>query len=129
MDDFEPPSFSLGIDVDFDSEPRAVLREDPVCKQAPESSSNVSFQVFEDDDDFQVQNLDPVIHAEDSPPVLKCLKRGPATQLPAVGKSLPTQSSLDFDDDIEEFSSQEELRRGRNTLFLLFFPPSYSFFC
>ncbi|XP_042519080.1 uncharacterized protein LOC122092849 [Macadamia integrifolia] len=112
MEDFEAPSFSLGIDVDFDSESRAVPREDLVCRQGPESLSNVSFQVFEDDDDFQVQNLDPVIHTEDSPPVLKRLKRGPATQLPAVNKPQPTKSSLDVDDDIEEFSSQEEIRRG-----------------
>ncbi|XP_043688940.1 uncharacterized protein LOC122639951 [Telopea speciosissima] len=112
MEDFEAPSFSLGIDVDFDSETRAIPREESVCKQATESSSNVTFQFLEEDDDFQVQNLDPVIHTEDSHPVLKRLKRGPATQLPAVGKPQPTQSSMDFDDDIEEFSSQEELRRG-----------------
>ncbi|KAJ4976954.1 hypothetical protein NE237_002060 [Protea cynaroides] len=112
MEEFEAPSFSLGIDVDFDSESRVVPGEELVCKQAPESSSNVSFQVHADDDDFQYQTLNTVIHIEDSPPVLKRLKRGPATQLPAVGKPQSVQSSLDLDDDIEEFSSQEERRKG-----------------
>ncbi|XP_042516966.1 uncharacterized protein LOC122091187 [Macadamia integrifolia] len=106
MDDFEAPSFSLGIDLDFDSEPRAVPREESACKQASESSSNVSFEVLGDDYGFQFQTL------EYPPPVLKRLKRGPATQLPAVSKGQPVRPSLDVDDDIEELSSQEEPRRG-----------------
>ncbi|XP_043690993.1 uncharacterized protein LOC122641763 [Telopea speciosissima] len=113
MDDFEAPSFSLGIDLDYDSELRAVPKEESICKQATESSTNVSFQVLGEDDGFQVQPLDLGLHTKDPPPVLKRLKRGPATRSPAVSKRQLVQPSLDVDDDnIEELSSQEEPLRG-----------------
>ncbi|KAJ4981395.1 hypothetical protein NE237_032232 [Protea cynaroides] len=112
MDDFEAPSFSLGIDLDFDSEPTAVPHEGSVSKQASEFSSNVSFQLLEEDDGLQNQPLDLGLHIEDPPSVLKRLKRGPASTSPAGSKRQPVQSQLDVDDGIEEFSSQEVLRTG-----------------
>ncbi|KAF7144662.1 hypothetical protein RHSIM_Rhsim04G0033600 [Rhododendron simsii] len=66
MAEFEPPSFSLGLDFDLDSEPQTTVPKDPPFPRQP--SSNPSFRLIEDDDDFEIP---------DPPWTLKPLRRGP----------------------------------------------------
>lgn len=85
MADFEPPSFSLGLDFDLDSPP-------------PSSSTNPISSITESagvDCDFD-------IHATGR--ALKRLRRGPGPGPRTGSESRYTNG----DDDIEEFSSQED---------------------
>nr|DAD20505.1 TPA_asm: hypothetical protein HUJ06_021968 [Nelumbo nucifera] len=115
MEDFTAPSFSLGLDLDFDSEPQTAPIEASPSQEVPETSNNASFETFQDDGDFQLPALDPGLQSEDPPPRLKRLKRGPATQLSRVFDKQPAPPYLGFDDDIEEFSSQEDPREVKHS--------------
>ncbi|XP_077221252.1 uncharacterized protein LOC143854983 isoform X2 [Tasmannia lanceolata] len=105
MADFTAPSFSLGIDLDFDSNPIG----ETVRKSAAESSSNVSVWTFEDDGDFDPETLDPDLlleeEEEDPPPVLKRLRRGAMASSSGMGEPVKLPN---VNDEIEEFSSQED---------------------
>lgn len=103
MADFRPPSFSLGLDLDLDSQPG--IPSSPV--QAPVSSTNVSSHTFEDDEDSAQQMADPI-----PPPALKRLRRGTILESETLHNLEPKSDQLpsNVDDEIEEFSSQEDGR-------------------
>ncbi|OVA11477.1 hypothetical protein BVC80_9009g3 [Macleaya cordata] len=113
MADFGAPSFSLGLDLDFESENPP--EEEPACEPPPEHSIDVSSQSFEEDEHIQEQTLKPNIQVEDSPPILKRLRRGPSSQSSGVQKREPMFISSTVDDDIEDFSSQEDSPRDTHS--------------
>ncbi|XP_065862375.1 uncharacterized protein [Euphorbia lathyris] len=111
MADMEPPSFSLGLDLDLSTP----LQQDSHINPAPATSSHTLSYHEDDDENFgrrdidsieedfglQVMDSDPE-SGPDSPRVFKRLRRGPAAE----------QSGVRFcdngNDEIEEFSSQED---------------------
>ncbi|XP_058094193.1 uncharacterized protein LOC131240136 [Magnolia sinica] len=101
MGDFAAPSFSLGIDFDPDESLHQPSTETPI---------NVSSQSVkddsEDDRDFHPETLDP-----DLPPVLKRLKRGSPVPSSAISEKQSPHELSNADDDIEEFSSQEDRQK------------------
>ncbi|KAG8386130.1 hypothetical protein BUALT_Bualt03G0117000 [Buddleja alternifolia] len=103
--DFEPPSFSLGFDLDLQSEPP---QPDPLSAPAKRSSAAANLRtVHEDDDDFEspVRVSDPQV--SDPARALKRIRRGPTAR--KVGSE---GVRCNVDDDIEDFSSDEEWPRG-----------------
>lgn len=95
MADFEPPSFSLGFDFDIDSEPQSTVL--PTIKE------------IDDDDDFESPKMDPDPKDSDPPRSLKRLRRGSISKSePAAQKLKLGETWCTVDDDIEEFSSQED---------------------
>ena len=116
MADFAPPTFSLGLDFDLDSEPQTTTlrEEDPSPKSPPQSSASPILPTIQDfvDDDFESRSmaLDP--EALEPPRTLKRLRRGPTNEL--VAQKLEESVDLwgNVDEDIEEFSSQEDTHRG-----------------
>ena len=82
---YEPPSFSLGLDLGLDSEPQIAPDDHPTQTPAP------------NDQDFgpEVMDSDPETRPE-PPRILKRLRRGPTTT--------KTPQSRALDDDIEDFS-------------------------
>ncbi|XP_059662488.1 uncharacterized protein LOC132308427 [Cornus florida] len=109
MADFEPPSFSLGLDLDFDSEPQPTVREDPSSKRAQQSSANASFH-NDDDDDFESPTMGPDPQIPDPPQTLKRLRRGRTTESTSATQKQELWRSVD--EEIEEFSSQEDKREA-----------------
>uniref|UniRef100_A0A5B7BP72 Uncharacterized protein n=1 Tax=Davidia involucrata TaxID=16924 RepID=A0A5B7BP72_DAVIN len=113
MADFEPPSFSLGLDLDFDLEAQHTVREDPSCKQAQQPSTSASFPTIEEDDDFESPTMDPHPKVSDRSQTLKRLRRGPTTEpISATRKRESVELRCNVDDDIEELSSQEDQRKA-----------------
>ncbi|KAJ6376572.1 hypothetical protein OIU76_025678 [Salix suchowensis] len=122
MADIEPPSFSLGLDLDIESEPQIPTHHSQIStlNPAPNSSSNTSPddrnegpQVM--DSEKEEEELGPEVMDSDPEPgpvptrILKRLRRGPATQKSKVRKVEFEGFCCDHgDDDIEEFSSQED---------------------
>ncbi|XAR67454.1 hypothetical protein NMG60_11002224 [Bertholletia excelsa] len=115
MADYEPPSFSLGLDFDLDSQPQIPVRNDRgLGAEARPSSSGPTFCLIEDDDDFETPTVDRDPQASGPPRTLKRLRRGSAsTSESAARKPLCVELGCNVDDDIEEFSSQED-RSGAN---------------
>ena len=104
MADCEPPSFSLGFDFFFDSEHQ--IAQDPLVHSTGPKP--------EDDDDDEeeefgtrVEDSDPETRPE-PPRVLKRLRRGPP---PLLCETTPSRSCVG-DDEIEEFSSQDDDLEG-----------------
>lgn len=120
MADFAPPTFSLGLDFDLDSEPQTTTlrEEDPSPKAPPQASTSPTLRTIQDfvGDDFESppMALDP--EASEPPRTLKRLRRGPTNEPPLVAQKLEESVDLwgNVDDDIEEFSSQEDTHRGTN---------------
>lgn len=119
MVDFEPPSFSLGLDLELDSEPQRTVTGN-LCssKPAPASSSALpTFQLLhEDDDDFESP---PTLF---NPP-LKLLRRGPTSiESPALFRQKPgavnlgRKCNVDGKEEFVEFSSLEDRRSRGNVL-------------
>ncbi|TXG67837.1 hypothetical protein EZV62_009112 [Acer yangbiense] len=129
MADFEPPSFSLGLDLDSQSEPRlpttAAAAPNPSPQILQDSPANDAIRTGEDLDSLheferaEVDNSD-VEPEPESTRVLKRLRRGPgprpttqslSSSLLAKKKKqqLERTCSGNGDDDIEEFSSPEDL--------------------
>ncbi|XP_057464895.1 uncharacterized protein LOC130754675 [Actinidia eriantha] len=107
MADFEPPSFSLGLDFDLDSQPQTAARNDP---QARPSSTHPSFRLIEDDDDFEIPTMGRVPRVSEPPRTLKRIRRGLASESAPVAqkrKSAELFCNVE-DEEIEEFSSQED---------------------
>ncbi|KAJ0501114.1 hypothetical protein HanRHA438_Chr11g0497401 [Helianthus annuus] len=118
MADFEPPSFSLGLDCDlFDSEPQTT----PVVTldTDPSSSNHFSlpFATFQHNGhDFEtliVDDSEP--EYPDSHPNQKRRRRRltGATSSSSPVSELHSTAVID-DEDISVFSSQEDRRRGDN---------------
>ncbi|KAJ0715558.1 hypothetical protein HanPI659440_Chr13g0502591 [Helianthus annuus] len=99
MADFEPPSFSLGFDFDQTEETK------------PPSATN---HFGDTDEDFETLTvLDSDSQGQDSVPKLKRLRRGSSVQERVPLDSVERKGGLDCsvvvdDDDIDEFSSQED---------------------
>ncbi|TXG67835.1 hypothetical protein EZV62_009110 [Acer yangbiense] len=130
MADFEPPSFSLGLDLDSQSEPRlptttAAAAPNPSPQILQDSPANDALRTGEDLDSLheleraEVEDSD-VEPEPESTRVLKRLRRGPGPRptTQSLSSSLlakKKKQQLDRtcygngDDDIEEFSSPEDL--------------------
>ncbi|KAJ8763608.1 hypothetical protein K2173_003080 [Erythroxylum novogranatense] len=110
MADFEPPSFSLGVDDPVpDSEshiPTSVHH--PSCSTFELHHDLVVDQ--EGDFEVEVMNSNPAPETETDPPrVLRRLRRGPTTEGSRTAMEELKRVCCDNDDeDIEEFSSQED---------------------
>lgn len=116
MADFEPPSFSLGLDFDLDSEPQSTV------PPKPSVSLRTIKEVVDDDDDFEFPVLDTGPQVSDPPTSsLKRLRRGSISKSePAAQKLKLGETWCNVDDDIEDFSSQEDEPKGKRLhLFLL----------
>ncbi|KAE8646026.1 uncharacterized protein LOC101218535 isoform X2 [Cucumis sativus] len=98
---YEPPSFSLGLDLDFDLNPQTPLPDEP------SSGSSVGVNISSKQDDGGVVDCIGEI-GHDLPRKFKRLKRGPA-RCSSVSKKRESSPLLSVvDDDIEQFSSQED---------------------
>ncbi|XP_060189411.1 uncharacterized protein LOC132618369 [Lycium barbarum] len=101
MADFGAPSFSLGLEFDIDSEPQStVLPKPPINLQT----------INEFDDDFESPKTGNDPPVSDPPRSLKRLRRGSVSkpEPPAQKLKLGKEAWCNVDDDIEEFSSQED---------------------
>ena len=98
MAGYEPPSFSLGLDPGLDSEPHIAPDKHPTQISAP----------HDEDLGPEVMDLDPESQLE-LPRILKRLKRGPTTT-----STTRTPSPRAIDDDIEDFSSEDDFLKGNN---------------
>ncbi|KAL6975279.1 hypothetical protein U1Q18_024073 [Sarracenia purpurea var. burkii] len=114
MADFQPPSFSLGLDFDFDSHPQTTVRTNSsLCEQSRPASSNPSFRLIEDDDYFEAPTPGGDPQVSEPHRTFKRLRRGIASDsAPAAQNREPMGADRNIDDDIEEFSSSQEDRRG-----------------
>ncbi|KAK1583418.1 hypothetical protein Q3G72_023617 [Acer saccharum] len=129
MADFEPPSFSLGLDLDSQSEPRlptvaAAAAPSPSPQILQDSPANDALRTGEEDLDSLHELERAEVEDSDVEPeptrVLKRLRRGPgprpttqslSSSLLAKKKKqqLERTCSGNGGDDIEEFSSPEDL--------------------
>ncbi|XP_027086220.1 uncharacterized protein [Coffea arabica] len=114
MADFEPPSFSLGFDLDLDPdpEPQTARRPEPSTsyniKPAKRSSAGATIRSNnndEEEDDFETPTMGFKPQVSDTPRTLKRLRRGPTL---ATQKGKSKEEWFNVDDEIEEFSSQED---------------------
>lgn len=114
---FGAPSFSLGLDLDFDSDPSTSPPKESLPKPDEQSSIKSKFKTFQDEDedeDFQLHGtLDP-----DPPSALKRLRRRPRTPPPPPISRQEFAQILNVEDEIEDFSSQEERGKGERILVL-----------
>lgn len=121
MADCEIPSFSLGLDLDH------TVHEAPSSPLSPPGASARP----DDEEGFgpEVIESDPDLGPDPPPRILKRLRRGLASQSSSsVQRQEDLQSCLDADDDIEEFSSQDDLLEG-NSLYLIEFLSYLIFLC
>ncbi|KAK9133436.1 hypothetical protein Scep_012964 [Stephania cephalantha] len=112
MDDFEAPSFSLGLDLDFDSETLTNLNEQSIAQRTDVTDPTISVisdeSFDEDEQDFRGRDLG---REEEQRRVFKRLKRGSQTQPLSTScgaKIGEVGLGLKVDEEIEEFSSQED---------------------
>ncbi|KAH0744400.1 hypothetical protein KY290_032393 [Solanum tuberosum] len=106
--DFEPPSFSLGLDFDLDSEPQSTVLPKPSV------SLRTINEVDDDDDDFEFPKLVTDPQVSDPPSSLKRLRRGSISKSEPVAQKLKLgETWCNVDDDIEDFSSQEDEPKGK----------------
>lgn len=126
MADFAPPSFSLGFDLDLDSEPQTSPRPETSTSYnvkpakrtsagAPPLLSNKDGD--DDDDDFETPTMGFGPKVSDPPQTLKRLCRRPT--LPARNEE-SKEDWFNVDDEIEEFSSQEGPPTGEKIGFYRF---------
>ncbi|VVA22769.1 PREDICTED: TCM_030894 isoform [Prunus dulcis] len=108
MADYEPPSFSLGFDLGFDSELQTAATDHSTPAPAPDPwRGSDALKPFDVDEEIgpQITGPDPEIGPRPVRP-LKRLKRGLAL------KREPATPIRNIDDDIEEFSSPEDIIRA-----------------
>lgn len=144
MADFEAPSFSLGLDLETQSEARNPTRSTFDPPRQNDSSDNAGVRANSPDEVGQEEVMDSDPGPEPEPTrVLKRLRRGvvrPAPDLTnPVSSSVKTQelerSSCDGngDDDIEDFSQEDLLVRGKNgkkkKSFLYFIKLGFIYLC
>ncbi|KAK1418038.1 hypothetical protein QVD17_27175 [Tagetes erecta] len=108
MADFEPPSFSLGLDFDLlDSEPQITTSTKP---PSVSNHFSVAETILEDEDFETLTVIDSESEDQGSSPKLKRLRRG-STVEGTVKRKVDLCSSVVVDDvdddDIDDFSSQE----------------------
>uniref|UniRef100_A0A6V7QVL7 Uncharacterized protein n=1 Tax=Ananas comosus var. bracteatus TaxID=296719 RepID=A0A6V7QVL7_ANACO len=128
MADFSAPSFSLGLDLDIDALEEGEEEDDDDDERQEEPQTVVEppkFELFGDQDEGEVDPSKTLDHNPnlDPPPLLKRLRRGPPSsppRPPSPKSNTPTDyggggggnhASEVFsclDDEIEEFSSQED---------------------
>ncbi|KAF5733864.1 hypothetical protein HS088_TW16G00305 [Tripterygium wilfordii] len=121
MTDMEPPSFSLGLDLDAESEPRIPSPAHSNISPAQDSPSIANLRAIGDDNGFRV-GVEPGLQVMDSDPdsgpeplrVFRRLRRGPAKEKLSAKKEQERLVCDIGDEDIEEFSSQEDIRRDTN---------------
>ncbi|RAL37878.1 hypothetical protein DM860_000572 [Cuscuta australis] len=113
MVDFEAPSFSLGLDFELDSQPNFTA--------APEFQPAQSLRTIaeeEDGDDFDSLVSGPDLKCSDPPLPLKRLVRGSAackSTSAARSRSVKEGTLCELEDDeIEDFSSQEDPPEDRS---------------
>ncbi|VFQ82404.1 unnamed protein product [Cuscuta campestris] len=113
MADFEAPSFSLGLDFELDSQPNLTA--------APEFQPAQSLRTIaeeEDGDDFDSLVSGPDLKCSDPPLPLKRLVRGSAackSTSAARSRSVKEGTLCELEDDeIEDFSSQEDPPEDRS---------------
>lgn len=112
MAECDAPSFSLGLDFSFDLDtpPHSPLRADPPPSASP-------------GDDPGPQVPDPETRPDPPRSILKRLRRGPPPS--SVSQQVEPPPCFDADDDIEEFSSQEDPIQGSLLCFFDYFFLSY----
>lgn len=104
--DFEPPSFSLGLDFDLQSDPQRTPQVDPVLRPAKRPSNAANLRTIENDDD----DFESPVRVSNPPPALKRLRRGPTVR---PGRKAESEDPpCNVDDEIEDFSSEEDWPRG-----------------
>jgi len=114
MDSIEPPSFSLGFDLDAASDLQSEIHQNP---------SSTSDQLIGDGDNepelgLTVSDSDRELEPDFTSPVLKRLRRGINPNKCSV-KDDRSVAVEDRDDDIEEFSSPEDFPTGNYNFELL----------
>ncbi|KAF3453471.1 hypothetical protein FNV43_RR03911 [Rhamnella rubrinervis] len=107
MADYAAPSFSLGLDLGLDSEPEIAVEESSSSKTAPAPATdpllNLPTSPGNEDEELELLVEDSDNETGPEPPrILKRLRRGPTHF-----RETPT-SLCNGDDDIEDFSSQED---------------------
>ncbi|KAJ0045704.1 hypothetical protein Pint_04154 [Pistacia integerrima] len=116
MANFEPPSFSLGLDLDTQLDPPIAIRPIDPSPQAPSTHAGVLGDNIDTLEQAEVMDSDPEPEPETTR-VLKRLRRGlgagPTNQIvpPLSEKKQEVERrscGVNGDDEIEEFSSQEE---------------------
>nr|GMC74546.1 Rho GTPase-activating protein like [Ipomoea batatas] len=115
MADFEPPSFSLGLDDELDSEPNSTPVPIPSPKRAKRFPASLRTIAEDNDDDFELPGPGPDPKCTDPPPTLKRLRRGPTSCKPTPppeNRNVKEEKWRDVEDEIEEFSSQEDRPEG-----------------
>lgn len=136
MADFEPPSFSLGLDLDAQSEPQVSARSslDPPHRDSFDNAGLRANSVDQLEQD-EVIDSDPEAGPECTR-VLKRLRRGagpgvtnPSSSSSVKMRELERSHGRHDDDEIEDFSSQEDLLiiRGYKTVFCYFI--ELGFYC
>ncbi|KDP39124.1 hypothetical protein JCGZ_00881 [Jatropha curcas] len=108
MADIEPPSFSLGFDIEPEPQIPTRQHQNSTFNPAPdvEEEDDLGSRVV-DDSGLQVIDSDPE-SGSGSPLIFKRLRRGPAR---VKRKDEQTVFGDTCDDDIEDFSSQEDFIR------------------
>ncbi|GER55317.1 hypothetical protein STAS_32953 [Striga asiatica] len=103
--DFEPPSFSLGLDLE--------TQPDPLPQPAKRPSTSASSRELEEDDDND--DFKTPIRVTDQSCDFKRLRRGPKVVRPAheARKAESIGGLFDVIEEIEDFSSDEDWPRGR----------------
>lgn len=112
MADIEPPSFSLDLDLDDEHDPQIEFGNHSDRNPAPDPCPNFPLP-GEDGDEIgpQVMDSDPESDP-DQPRLFKRLRRGLGTEKSSANKrDFQPPSANDGDEDIEEFSSQEDVVR------------------
>ncbi|CAK9175503.1 unnamed protein product [Ilex paraguariensis] len=107
-------SHGHGLDLDFDFDVSTTLREDFRPQQARQSSTATALPTIEEDDnDFQSPMVGSDPQVSDPPRSYKRLRRGSTSQPTPNVRKRESVDSCKVDDDIEEFSSQEDRHRGK----------------
>lgn len=108
MDSIEPPSFSLGFDLDDASDPQSSSNLNPSSADDP---------LIGDEPGLTVSDSDQELEPNFASPVLKRLRRGINTDKCSAKSDRAVATEFlsykeDRDDDIEEFSSPEDFPAG-----------------
>lgn len=105
MADCEPPSFSLGFDFGFESEPSIISPNKP-APDPPALDPSDRTPRDNDDKSFGPEAADSGSDPETGPNPPRVLRRGP----PRLREMPPP--SCNGEEEIEEFSSQEDILQG-----------------